>query len=58
LVLVDPPGIGFLHFQFRVWRDSGLCHSVDEMPVKRIRFLVMNGHTDTVKLDDPVQFPH
>ncbi len=58
LVLVDPPGVGFLHFQFRVWRDSCLCHSVDEVPMKRIRFLVMNRHTDIIKLDDPVQFPY
>jgi hypothetical protein len=58
LILVDPPGIGFLHGQFRVWRDSCFCFRVDEMPVKRIRFLVTNGHTDTIKPDDPVQLPH
>jgi hypothetical protein len=26
--------------------------------VKRIRFLVANGHTDTIKPDDSVQLPH
>jgi len=28
------------------------------MPMKGIRFLVTNGHTDIVKPDDPVQFLH
>jgi hypothetical protein len=26
--------------------------------VKRIRFLVANGHTDIIKPDDSVQLPH
>src|SRR5712664_4972684 len=34
LVLVDPPGIGFLYGQFRVWRDSCFSLRVDDMPVK------------------------
>src|SRR5882762_8263569 len=58
LILIDPPGIGFLDGQFRVWRDSCFCLRVDEMPVKGIRFLVTNGHTDIIKPDDPVQLPH
>jgi len=58
LVLVDPPGIGFLHGEFRVWRDSCLRLSVDKMPVKGIRFLVINRHTDVIKLDNPVEFPY
>ncbi len=58
LILVDPPGIGFLYGQFRVWRNSCFCLRVDEMPVKRIRFLVTNGHPDIIKPDDSVQLPH
>jgi hypothetical protein len=40
---------------FRVWSDNSLCFRLDEMVMKRIRFLVTNGHTDIMKLDDPVQ---
>ena len=58
LVLVDPPSIGFLHGQFRVWRDSCFCFRVDGMAMKRIRLLVTNRHTDIIKPDDPVQLPH
>jgi len=43
---------------FRVWSDNSLCFRLDEMVMKRIRFLVTNGHTDIMKLYDPVQFPH
>ena len=43
---------------FRVWSDKSPCFRLDEMVMKRIRFLVTNGHTDTIKPDDPVQLPH
>ena len=43
---------------FRVWSDKSPCFRLDEMVMKRIRFLVTNGNTDIMKLDDPVQFPH
>src|SRR5882762_10730953 len=58
LILIDPPGIGFLHGQFRAWGNSYFYFCVNEMPVKRVRFLVTNGHTDIIKPDDPVQLPY
>jgi hypothetical protein len=54
LILVDPPGIGFVHGQIGVWRDSCFCLRVDGMAVKRIRFLVPNVHADIIKPDDSV----
>jgi hypothetical protein len=37
------------------FRDA--VRHTDKMPVKCIRFLVTDGHTDIIKPDDPVQFP-
>src|SRR5258705_6259240 len=57
LVLIDPPSIGFLHGQLRIFRDRCFCLGVEGMAVKRIPFLVAHGHTDKIKTEDSVQLP-